>query len=240
MASFGHVAFGLLASRIHGGNRGPKRRHCSRWVMVAFTALALLPDVDLVVCSLMGVPDRGTIGHRGASHSLTMALAAGFVCALVAYRFRWPVLRTALVGTFTVASHALLDVLGEGGRGLPLFWPFSDVRVHSPWRIFPDSPKGLELLTRPGVMELAIELLLFLPITIYALWPRLADALARWRGRPQSPPQLTVLEGGAVTPASPSAPPLASLELVDSGPLPANDHQGDPPLRSGGAGGGSG
>jgi inner membrane protein len=196
--------------------------------MIAFAALALLPDADLLLVAL-GATDRGAAGHRGASHSLTMALIAGLICALAARWRRWPVLRTALIGAFAVGSHALLDVLGEGGRGLPLLWPFSDVRFHSPWRIFPDAPRGMALLTRLGVIELAIELLLFLPITLYALWPRISEWWARRKTTPQSPPQLTVLDGGAVTPAPEpipaSAATISTLESVapDGAPRPAND-----------------
>jgi inner membrane protein len=228
--------------------------------MVAFTALALLPDADMILVGL-GVADHGPVGHRGASHSLLLAVVAGIVCGLAARKLGWPALRTALVGTFAVASHALLDVLGEGGRGLPLLWPISHMRFHSPWRIFPDSPKGLQLLTRPGVIELAIELLLFLPITVYALWPRLTDWWARRRATPQSPPQLTVLDGGAMTPAPEPVivtdpqtdTSITPLEIAADGvPRPANDltrhpqtvseppamrradHERDPPVQSSG------
>jgi inner membrane protein len=206
--------------------------------MIAFTALALLPDADVLLVAL-GATDHGPAGHRGASHSLTMAAFAGLVCALAARWRRWPVLRTALIGAFAVASHALLDVLGEGGRGLPLLWPFSDVRFHSPWRIFPDAPRGMKLLTRLGLIELAIELVLFLPITLYALWPRL---MARWAARraPSVAPQLTVLDGGAVTPPPtptelPTPAPLEILSVsVEERPPPANDNERDPPQLSSG------
>ena len=204
--------------------------------MIAFTALALLPDADVLLVAL-GATDHGPAGHRGASHSLTMAAFAGLVCALTARWRRWPVLRTALIGAFAVGSHALLDVLGEGGRGLPLLWPFSEVRFHSPWRIFPDAPRGMKLLTRLGLIELAIELVLFLPITLYALWPRIQ---ARWAARraPSVAPQLTILDGGVtVTPAPPELPtpapqvaPLALLSVsVDERGPPANDNERDPP-----------
>ena len=86
--------------------------------MIAFTALALLPDADVLLVAL-GATDHGPAGHRGASHSLTMAAFAGLLCGLAARWRRWPVLRTALIGAFAVASHALLDVLGEGDVGCP-------------------------------------------------------------------------------------------------------------------------
>ena len=91
MASFGHVAVGLLASRLHGGKSGPPRRpHCSPGAMIAFTALAILPDADVLLVAL-GATDHGPAGHRGASHSLTMAVVAGLICGLAARWRRWPV-----------------------------------------------------------------------------------------------------------------------------------------------------
>ena len=208
--------------------------------MIAFTALALLPDADVLLVAL-GATDHGPAGHRGASHSLTMAAFAGLVCALAARWRRWPVLRTALIGAFAVASHALLDVLGEGGRGLPLLWPFSDVRFHSPWRIFPDAPRGMKLLTRLGA-DRARDRAGAVPAD-HPLCPLAADQ-ARWAARraPSVAPQLTVLDGGgAVTLARRSADasaqvaPLAILSVsVDERPPPANDNERDPPQLSSG------
>src|SRR6187399_1994294 len=148
MASFGHVAVGMLTGRLHGGSGdekkpgadGQRRRPCSWATMAFFAGLALLPDSDVMLVAL-GTCDAGACGHRGASHSLPVAIAIGLLAGLFARRLRWPVLRTALATTCAVASHALLDVLGAGGRGLPLLWPFSDARFMSPVRIFPDAPR---------------------------------------------------------------------------------------------------
>ena len=153
MASFGHVAVGLLTGRLHGGggegkNGGPEgdgggkpRRPCSWPALLLFVALALLPDADVALVAL-GACDDGACGHRGASHSLPFAIAIGLLAGLAARRLRWPVVRTVVAATFAVASHAMLDALGAGGRGLPLLWPFSDARFISPIRIFPDAPRG--------------------------------------------------------------------------------------------------
>jgi len=186
--------------------------------MVVFAALALLPDADVLLVAL-GAGDRGTFGHRGASHSLPLALAIGLVAAYAAWRLRWPVVRTMVATTFAVASHAILDVLGAGGRGLPLLWPFSHARFMSPIRIFPDAPRGLALLSRPGVISVAIELALFLPVVTYALWPRIAGRLPARAGGRAIPklPGLTILEGG-----------------VAQAPAPAVSDDRDPPIRSAG------
>ena len=227
MASFGHVAVGLLTGRLHGGG-GKKSAgsgdpggagrpsHCSWKTMAVFAGLALLPDADVLLVAL-GAGDRGTFGHRGASHSLPLALAIGLVAAYSAWRLGWPVVRTMIATTFAVASHAVLDVLGAGGRGLPLLWPFSHARFMSPIRIFPDAPRGLALLSRPGVINVAIELAVFLPVFIYALWPRIAGWLPARSVERAIPklPSLRFLEGGGA-----------------QAPAPAVSDDRDPPLRS--------
>src|SRR5215467_12202896 len=111
MASFGHVAVGMLTGRLHGGAEGPSRR-CSWATMFAFAALSALPDADVLAVAL-GARDGGVIGHRGASHSLFVAVAVGMLCAIAARRLGWPVLRTAIAGTLAVASHGILDAFGE-------------------------------------------------------------------------------------------------------------------------------
>lgn len=219
MASFGHVAVGLLTGRLHGGggeeqNGGPEgdgggkpRRPCSWLALLLFVALALLPDADVALVAL-GACDDGACGHRGASHSLPFAIGIGLLAGLVARRLRWPVVRTIVAATFAVASHAMLDVLGAGGRGLPLLWPFSEARFISPIRIFPDAPRGLALLSIPGAINVAIEFAVFLPMMLYAVWPRLmarrsAGAIAR---AIPTLSRLTFLAGAA----EPSPAPAAS------------------------------
>jgi inner membrane protein len=194
MASFGHVAVGLLTGRLHGGGRGGggggRGRRCSWKTLLLFAALAALPDLDVLLVAL-GAADGGAIGHRGASHSLAMAVLIGLLAAVIARRAGWPRLRTALAAGAAVASHTVLDLLGARGKGLAVLWPLSAHRFHSPWRIFPDAPRGMRLLSGSGLAELAIEFGLFLPVTLYALWPHLT---ARLRG--QAAGSLRVIPGG--------------------------------------------
>ena len=230
MASFGHVAVGLMTGRLHGGGGGggdgEPRRPCSWATMVMFAGLALLPDADVLLVAL-GACDAGACGHRGASHSLPVAVGIGLLGVLAARRLGWPALRTFLATSFAVASHAVLDVLGAGGRGLPLLWPFSDARFTSPIRIFPDAPRGLALLSGPGLTNVAIEVAVFLPVVLFAVWPRIAAWLsARAVGRriPQLP-SLQFIEGGVEASPAPAAVPSQA---------PAVSTEGDPPLRSAG------
>lgn len=198
MASFGHVAVGLLTGRLHGGADGQSRR-LSWGTMLTFAALAALPDADVLAVAL-GAHDGGAVGHRGASHSLSVAIALGVFGALMARKLGWPVLRTAVATTLAVASHGVLDALGEGGRGIPFLWPLSHERFMSPWRLLPDAPRGLRLISRSGLVDIALEFLLFLPVTLAAVWPV---------RRPR--PQLVAIEGegGRQRPAVPAAPALA-------------------------------
>jgi inner membrane protein len=178
-------------------------------VLVAFALLALLPDVDIVGVAL-GATDAGATGHRGASHSLFVALVAGALCAALARRLRWPVLRTAVAGALAVASHGILDAFAEGGRGIALLWPLTGARFSSPWRFLPDAPRGLALLTRSGLADVALEFLMFVPLTAFALWP-VPRAGA---------PRLRLIDGG-VAAGSRAAPP-------------APGDEGEPPVRSSG------
>jgi len=189
--------------------------------MLTFAALSAMPDADVIVVAL-GAPDRGAIGHRGASHSLCIAVAIGVLCALVARRLGWPVLRTAIAGTLAVASHGILDAFGEGGRGIPLLWPFSDARYMSPWRLLPDAPRGIRLLSsRPGLLDLALEFVFFLPLTAAALWPI----------RPLRPRLVTPL-------AAPAVAPVVSIDSEGGAQRPPAARpatfEADEPVRSSG------
>lgn len=216
MASFGHLAVGMLTGQLHGAaaTHHPRRR---RYVAILlFAAFSILPDADLILVAL-GVHDSGAIGHRGASHSLVTALMVGVAAGLFARRMGLPALRTAVAITFAVGSHGLLDTLGEGGRGIPLLWPFSQHRFMSPWRVLPDAPRVEDYLSRDGVSSLLAEFCYFLPLMIYVLWPRRRPAAA--------PPVLTVVKGGR-----PETP--AEGVAAENPAAPAGDQS--PPLRSSG------
>jgi inner membrane protein len=182
MASYGHLAVGLLAGRLHGGEDavqvGRTKRRTSAGTLLFFAFLAVLPDFDVFAVAC-GVRDLGFFGHRGVSHSFFAAVAIGLMSGLVGRRFGWPVVRTAVAATLAVASHGVLDAFGEGGRGIPLLWPLSHARFLSPWRVLPDAPRGFKMLSRPGLLDLAIEFVVFFPLTAFALWRRRRPARRR-------------------------------------------------------------
>lgn len=179
MASLGHIAVGLAATRIHGGGYAARRS----WLKAAvlWSLLSLLPDADVIGLSL-GVKYEDEWGHRGATHSLVFSSIFGLAIGVAAPFFRLPAVRTAIVATLVLASHALLDTLTNGGLGCALFWPFDHTRYFAPWTPIPVAPIGLYFFSPYGLMVAAVELLLFAPLLWFAMSPSTAVP-PRSRGR---------------------------------------------------------
>jgi inner membrane protein len=138
--------------------------------MLGLAAVSMAPDLDVIGMAL-GVPYGAPWGHRGATHSLVMAAALGLTFALLA-RGRGAFWRTALLATVVAASHGLLDAMTDGGRGVALLWPLSARRYFLPWRPIPVAPIGADFASSEGLRVACWEILVFLPLLVYALWPR--------------------------------------------------------------------
>lgn len=167
MASLGHVAVGMVAGRAWSAERP------WGW-MLAFSVLSLLPDADVIAFKL-GIPYSAPFGHRGAAHSLVAALLGGVLVAVAGRGLRLPPLRLGVFATLVLASHGLLDALTDGGLGVALLWPFSHARLFAPLRLLPVSPIGARFLSARGMTVAAVELLYFVPLWAYSLWPRRAS-----------------------------------------------------------------
>jgi inner membrane protein len=146
----------------------------------------LLPDLDYVGV-MLGVPNVGPCGHRGATHSLVLPLLVALAAASLRPRETLSRLRLGVICGLVVASHPLLDALTEDSRGVPLLWPLSFLRFALPWRPIPNAPCGFEFISLTGLRVASIELLLFLPVLMLALWPR---PVAARRRTPPGPPRL--------------------------------------------------
>ena len=166
MASLGHIVVGMAAARAYGGRATPRRPAVG--AMLLWAALSFLPDAD-VVGFAFGIRYADAWGHRGATHSLAFAVMLGSIVALLAPRFGRPGVRTGLMATAVVASHALLDTLTDGGLGCALFWPFDLTRYFAPWRPLPVSPIGLGYLSPYGLYVAVVEMVLFVPLLAYAV-----------------------------------------------------------------------
>jgi inner membrane protein len=192
MASLGHVAVGMAAARVYEGRR-PSWRSA-----VAWSAVSMLPDADVIGFSL-GVRYEDPWGHRGATHAFAFAVIVGLAAGLMArlrsdrqerasafaqigddalrrdksaWQARWfksPALRTGLFAAVVLATHPLLDTLTDGGLGCALFWPFDLTRYFAPWRPIQVAPIGLGFLSPYGAIVAMSELVLFLPLFVFAL-----------------------------------------------------------------------
>lgn len=176
MASIGHVAVGMAASKRYRGGRG--NRWSGVWSMVFWSALSLLPDVDAIGFRF-GIRYHDEWGHRGATHSFAFAAIVSAIAWLVSSSARSSRARTAAFVFLVVASHPLLDSLTTGGLGCALLWPFELTRYFAPLRLIPVAPIGLAFFSARGLAVAATELVLFLPCFIYALWPRSRSGTAR-------------------------------------------------------------
>jgi inner membrane protein len=208
MASFGHLAVGLLAGRLQDDGHEPqlRPRRAKLALLITFGLLAMLPDADVLMVSL-GVAEESVAGHRGASHSLVIALLVAIAGGLLARRYGWNGLRTGFALLLAIGSHGLLDAIGQGGRAIPLLWPLSAHRFMAPWRCLPDAPRGLRFISRHGLLDAVLEFLYFLPVTLFALWPRLAARV----------PRLAVVNGVTADPLAHSAPIATATEAPSAG-----------------------
>ncbi|HZB25854.1 MAG TPA: metal-dependent hydrolase [Vicinamibacterales bacterium] len=160
MASVGHVAVGIAVARTtaRGGAAGWR-------AMLLWCALSMLPDAD-VIGFAFGVEYGDPWGHRGATHSFAAAIAIGVQAGAAARRFGQPFVRTTVLATAVLASHAMLDTMTDGGLGCALFWPFDLTRFFAPWRPIPVAPIGLHFLSPYGAIVAATELVLFSPLLL--------------------------------------------------------------------------
>ena len=80
-------------------------------------------------------------------------------------------MRTAVIASAVLVSHALLDTLTDGGLGCALLWPFDLTRYFAPWNPIPVAPIGWSFLSVYGLGVALTEMVLFGPVFWFALSP---------------------------------------------------------------------
>jgi inner membrane protein len=177
-----------------------RSRSISVPLVAAGVVAAMLPDVD-VLGFRIGVPYSSITGHRGFTHSLAFAALIGLVAAAMYRQLKAPWLLCFGFVFVAAASHGLLDMLTNAGRGVALFWPFTDHRYFFPSRVIWASPLKLDrLLGFQGQRILRTELLwVWLPAAAFVVAARLFRKY-QLKLRPSVTKQLA-------TPASPATPP---------------------------------
>lgn len=167
MASvFTHAFVAVAMGKVYAGGWRAGARF---WVLSA--ACAVLPDAD-VLGFAFGVRYGDTLGHRGFTHSLLFAALVAF--AVVALFFGGERRRRAALFVYfflVTVSHALLDMLTDGGLGVGLLSPFSDERYFFPFRPVEVSPIGVgRFFSEWGLRVIRSELLwVWLPSALFVL-----------------------------------------------------------------------
>ncbi len=150
-----HVAI-PLATGLGLGQRIIPRR-----LLAAGVLASILPDFD-VVGFHFHIAYGDHFGHRGAMHSLLVAVLIGLLAAAFS---RWLLARRWVVFTFvasSAASHGLLDTLTNGGLGVALLWPLDTQRYFAPWRPIEVSPFGTHVFSSARGLEVMVSELLWI------------------------------------------------------------------------------
>lgn len=151
------------------------RTHLPPRLVIAGMAAAVVPDLD-VIGFRFGIAYADAFGHRGASHSLLFALSCGAMAGLARRRLKAGFAAAFAFIAASAASHALLDMLTDGGSGVALFWPWSDLRHVAPWRVIEVSPFAPRFFSARGVEVLLSELRwVWAPALLWA------GSMAAWR-----------------------------------------------------------
>jgi inner membrane protein len=138
-------------------------------LLLAGVVACILPDLDVLAFQLH-IPYADDFGHRGVTHSIAFALVLALLAMAYAQR-----LRCSRAGAFSfialsTVSHALLDMITNGGLGVALWWPWSRERLFAAWQVIEVSPLSLRhILSARGWAVLQSELLwVWLPAMLVA------------------------------------------------------------------------
>lgn len=169
---FGHV---LASSALSTFLKKQDRSSSLFWV-AGFCAFA--PDLD-VLAFRFGVAYSSIWGHRGWTHSLAFALVLGLLFGWLFYRNHLKYRAITLLLIAATASHPLLDMMTNGGRGCALWWPLYNDRIFFPFRPIQVSPLEIaDFFSAWGVQVLWSELywiggpVLFIRAAAWFIWSK--------------------------------------------------------------------
>lgn len=113
-------------------------------IITAAILAAAAPDLDFATNPIWGVQwglsPLSVYAHRGAAHSLFVALAAGLLAAIFHKQLRVRPLAAAVAVGAAMASHGLLDMFTDFGLPVAYLWPVSSARLFADWRPIHSGP----------------------------------------------------------------------------------------------------
>ncbi|MEE9442042.1 MAG: metal-dependent hydrolase [candidate division Zixibacteria bacterium] len=156
---FTHAITGLAAGKMLWLKNLPKRF----WIISII--LPIIPDADVIMFRL-GFAYGHFLGHRGFFHSIPFALVLAFIVMILFFREaklfskRWNIL--TIYFFLISASHGMLDALTNGGEGVALLSPFSQIRWFFPFRPILVSPIGINSFFSEWGMRVIINEILWI------------------------------------------------------------------------------
>ena len=135
---------------------------------------AVIPDADVLTFKL-GISYDDFLGHRGFFHSFVFCLILSLIIIFVFYKSIkiFSAKGLLLLSFFFLcgSSHALLDMLTDGGRGVAIFAPFDNTRYFFPWRPIKVSPLSVSrFFSEYGWKVIKSEMIwIGIPCAIYML-----------------------------------------------------------------------
>lgn len=129
------------------------------WRLVILASIAAaFPDVDGLFKHIWNIPQDSIYAHRGAAHSLFIALLAGLVAAAAHKRLKVTPIAAAVVVAAAMASHGLLDMMTNSGQPVAYLWPLSSARFFADWRPIDSSPVHLAHLFSDALIRFQSDL----------------------------------------------------------------------------------
>jgi membrane-bound metal-dependent hydrolase YbcI (DUF457 family) len=160
-------AFTPFRPRVQDASRPPAAAPIVTPLVVACAALALAPDLDILLAS-----------HRTYTHSIAAAVLAAVLGGAIARALRLPALATGLTCGLAVASHIALDWLGRDNstpQGLMALWPLSASYFYSGIDLFADVSRRYwqpEEFILKNAISIVREVAILGPVAGLAWWAR--------------------------------------------------------------------
>ena len=169
-SAFSHA---LMAITI-GKTYSPKISSIKFIVLGCFCAV--IPNADVIMNHFVAY--ESFFGHRGFFHSFFFCLLLALLITIIFYRKEKLSVKTRFIFILFFflcgASHGLLDMLTNGGRGVAIFSPFDSTRYFFPWRPIKVSPIGIaKFFSERGLKVIQSELVwIGVPCFLYIILMR--------------------------------------------------------------------